>query len=83
MRLITSTINVVDYLPRLLRLGESWPFGKEAGASTAAIGTAGTVFAVEFCVAEGFIGEFRELSQRFEQIRDLHRSGRTGRLLKD
>ena len=79
----SSTISVVDYLAILLRLGEAWPFGNKAGASTAAIGTARTVFVDELCAAKVFIGEFRELPQCFEQIRDLRRRGRSGRLLQD
>ena len=32
---------------------------------------------------EGFVGEFRELAQRFEQVRELRRAVRVGRLPED
>ena len=78
-RLKRGAIGVFGCLPGLPRLAEVGPLGEKAGASAAAIGTTGTVRAVELGVADSLIGEFRELAQRFEQVRDLRRAGRVGR----
>ena len=41
------------------------------------------MLAIELLAVEGLIGEFRELTQGLDEVRDLWRAGRVGRLLED
>ena len=82
-RLKKWAIGVLGHLPGLLRLAEVGPLGKKTGARTTAVGATRTVRVVEFRTVEGVLVEFRELPQRFEQVRDFRRAGRVGRLPED
>ena len=64
-----------------LRQAEARPLGEECGPSAAAVGTTGPVRVVIVARVLAIV-DFGELAQRFQQVSDLQRAGRVGRLLE-